>query len=180
MVEEFHPRRGLLGQDDPSRFKRSDAQLMIARLYGFGSWARLRDHLRLVDEFARPDPADGDPEVPADRFVSLACVSYGDDDVAARLAIGRRMLEDDPGLSAETVAAMATAGNHRLLAERHATANGLVHELCGPQWWPPLLYATYSRIEEPDHEVLGRGRIRHDHRWRRTRLTGRRQDSPRV
>jgi hypothetical protein len=150
MVEEFHPRIEASRPETLSHFTRSDAQLVVARLYGFASWTRLRDHLRSVDEFSRPDPADGDPATPADRFVSLACVSYGDGDAAARLAVGRQMLDDDPGLSAETVAAMATAGNHRRLAERVDAAPELADEPCGPHRWPPILYAAYSRIDTPD------------------------------
>jgi Ankyrin repeats (many copies) len=42
LVAELHP--GPL----PEAFKRADAQLVTARLYGFASWARLREHLGLV------------------------------------------------------------------------------------------------------------------------------------
>ena len=60
LVVEFHPRVGDRGAV-PTPFKRADAQLVVARLYGFASWAALREHLRALDEFARPDVADNEP-----------------------------------------------------------------------------------------------------------------------
>lgn len=150
MVDEFHPRIGSTEAAAPGGFKRSDAQLVVARLYGFRSWNSLRDHLRLLDDFARPDPADHDPPVLADRFVSLACVSYAEGDVMARLDAGRRMLEADPGLAGSTISAMAATGHHGLLAERIAANPALVDGPGGPNDWPPLLYCTYSRIDSPD------------------------------
>ena len=50
LVVEFHPRVGDRGAV-PTPFKRADAQLVVARLYGFASWAALREHLRALDEF---------------------------------------------------------------------------------------------------------------------------------
>jgi len=74
-------------------FKRSDAQLVVARLYGFASWAKLRDHLGLLDDFTRPDPADADSRDDVERFVALACVSYnGDHDPHARIELARTMV----------------------------------------------------------------------------------------
>lgn len=152
MVREFHPRIDDVSPGTLSAFKRSDAQIVVARLYGFRSWTRLRAHLQLLDEFARPDPADRDPVEAADRFVSLACVSYGVDDVTARLDAGRRMLEADPGLAEATTAAMATTGHRQALAAEIEADPGLVDRACGPNDWPPLLYCAYSRIDSPDPE----------------------------
>ncbi|MEM9564290.1 MAG: hypothetical protein AAGA93_16830 [Actinomycetota bacterium] len=147
MVDEFHPRIGSAEAAAPGGFKRSDAQLVVSRLYGFRSWNHLRDHLRLLDDVARPDPADRRPTTAADRFVALACVSYAEVDVLARLAEAARLLDDDPSLAGASVAALATVGDHPALAAAIEADPGVVDRACGPNDWPPLLYCAYSRID---------------------------------
>ncbi|MEM7275077.1 MAG: ankyrin repeat domain-containing protein [Actinomycetota bacterium] len=153
MVDEFHPRIGSAEAAAPGGFKRSDAQLIVARLYGFRSWNRLRDHLRLLDRFARPDPADRDPAEGADRFAALGCVSYAETDIHARLAAARQMLDEDPTLAGASLAAMATAGNHEGLAAQIEADPSLAAERCGPNDWEPILYCAYSRIDAPDRSL---------------------------
>lgn len=84
LVRELHPRWGD-GERTPTLFTRADAQLVVARLYGFTTWATLRGCLDVVEAFARRDVADSEPEAAADLFVALGCVSYGERDAAARL-----------------------------------------------------------------------------------------------
>ncbi len=49
-VREFHPRLADATADSPelARFPLTGAQLVIARQYGFGSWARLRRHVAVM------------------------------------------------------------------------------------------------------------------------------------
>jgi len=48
-VHEFHPRlAGAAGSPAPARFPLTAAQLIIARQYGFASWARLRQSIAVV------------------------------------------------------------------------------------------------------------------------------------
>lgn len=148
MVDEFHPR--LNATEAAQSFKRSDAQLVIARLYGFPSWSRLRDHLRGVEEWGRPDTADNEFDHDVDHFVAMACVSYSQHNPIERAAIAHRLLEENPNLSSASLAAMAVTGNHRALAEKIEQKPNVVDELCGPNRWPPLLYATFSRIDVVD------------------------------
>ncbi len=61
MVDEFHPRRDAASMTEADRvgFKTADAQLIVARMYGFTSWARLRDHLGIISASSFtpfPDP----------------------------------------------------------------------------------------------------------------------------
>ena len=136
---------------EPGRFKRTDAQLAVARLYGFTSWNRLRAELDLIAQFARPDPADRDlaqHATPVDVFVGLACVSYGDEDAHARLRRARAVLEGDPDLAAGSIPAMAVTGLHEPLAQAVREAPEQANTPCGPNQWPPLLYCTYSRITD--------------------------------
>ncbi len=147
LVEEFHPRIEDARSADLSRFKRTEAQLLVARLYGFVSWNELRTHLDLLAEVARPDPADGIQENPADRFVALACVSYAPGDVGGRIDEARSLLASEPGLAVASIAAMAVTGAHGPLADAIESDPGLIDRPCGPNDWPPILYCTYSRVE---------------------------------
>ncbi len=156
MVREFHPRLDNAAPTSPDivGFRRSDAQLVIARLYGFPSWARLRVHVELVDRHTLPDPADGDdrPEDDeADRFVSLACVSYNPVDVHARLAEARRMIESNPDLATTSASAMAVTGDHLGLAEILGDDPAAANRPVGPDRKPLILSCTYSRIVTGDH-----------------------------
>src|SRR5688572_3302437 len=72
-VREFHPHAQEL--DVPSLH---DAQLVIARSYGFVSWAKLKHHVEGAECFAW-DPAAARAEAvsPVDRWIRLACLDYG-------------------------------------------------------------------------------------------------------
>ncbi len=110
-----------------------------------------------------PSPCEGEQS-----FVGLACVSYDGGKVrsADRIAEAHRMLNTDLTPSNSTVAtgsveALATVGDYQQLADlldRHPEA---VTETCGPYDWPPLLYATYSRIQtgNPDWSAVETVRV---------------------
>lgn len=140
---------------DSSVFKRSDAQLIIARLYGFQSWPGLRDYLNKLGEYSRPDIADDEPTAPADRFAALACVTYGEYPVEGRIDQANELLVENPSLADSTIAAMAAVGNHRLLAEELDRDPGSASDLCGPTRWPPILYCTYSRVATDSESYSG-------------------------
>ncbi len=67
------------------RFRLAHAQLVVARSYGFPSWARLRRHLETVARYSRSphkQPVGGSSDSPtalADDFLRLACLTYGRD-----------------------------------------------------------------------------------------------------
>ena len=147
MVAEFHPRP----PEDKTAFKRSDAQLVMARFYGFPSWNALRDHVAEIERYARPDTADAEHDDVVDRFVALSCVSYGHDRPSERVAEAAAMLEANPDLASATPASMAVAGNHGGLANHFGEIDkqqlgDAVDEPCGPNQWSLLLYAAYSRV----------------------------------
>ncbi len=155
MVREFHPRLGNLDEssDGITDFSRTNAQLVIARFYGFSGWSNLRAHVELAREHTLPDPADRDedPSKGADsgsveEFVSLACVSYNPVDVHARLAEARRMLAGDPALASGSAAALAVTGDHLALADLVSADPSGVDLPTGPNNWPLVLYCTYSRV----------------------------------
>ncbi len=159
MVDEFHPR--MTGAEAVDRFKRSDAQLIVSRLYGFSSWSTLRAHLRFAEEYGRSSPADDSSGDADDRFVTLACVSYSDHNPIERAELAGQMLVSDPDLASTSIASMAVAGNHQSIADLIREQPSLIDELCGPNRWPPLLYAAYSRIDrnEPSLSTLAVARL---------------------
>ncbi|MGA8340147.1 MAG: hypothetical protein WB761_35770, partial [Solirubrobacteraceae bacterium] len=59
VVREFHPRLGDAqpGSPELAAFKRADAQLVVARSFGFPSWAKLKAYIELTQRYSR-SPAD--------------------------------------------------------------------------------------------------------------------------
>ena len=73
LVAEYHPK----GAHPVSL---TGAQLVIARHHGFPSWARLRQHLEMVERYRRaPDEVDQTADV-ADEFLAYACLRHGGDE----------------------------------------------------------------------------------------------------
>ena len=153
VVNEFHP--GLPdaqpGSPALNGFRRSDAQLVVARQFGFSSWPRLKTHLELVVRYARSpheQPVGGplaNEQAVVDEFLRLACLTYGDDD-PDRFWRAQSMLEEHDWLacaSIHTIAATGEVDAARELLSRDPSHASLVG---GPHGWEPLLYLTYSRV----------------------------------
>lgn len=97
----------------------SGAQLVVARHYGFDSWADLVRHLELIERYRRePDTVDQTGDL-ADDFLALACLRYGGDDSSVRWRQAARLLLEQPGLPASSVH-VAAAGRTR--AEQQSAA----------------------------------------------------------
>ena len=103
--------------------KLHEAQFAIAREYGFTSWPRLTAHIDLL----RLTTSER-----ADAFVRSACSS----DPRAALAL----LAADPDITLASSAAALCAGDPGAVGDLDA------HKPLGPLGWPPLLYATFSRL----------------------------------
>ena len=149
MVDEFHPRRDAASLTESERvgFKTADAQLIVARMYGFVSWARLRAHLGIIStsSFTPPEAAELSP---VDAFIVDACLDYAGHGSRPdeRIARAHQMVEEDPSLATGSIAALATVGDHNRLRTILDETPDAVNTACGPNQWPPLLYATFSRI----------------------------------
>ncbi|MGB7235868.1 MAG: hypothetical protein WBD41_07750, partial [Rhodococcus sp. (in: high G+C Gram-positive bacteria)] len=150
MVDEFHPRLGAADLDDSQRpgFKTADARLIVARMYRFASWSRLREHVAVVSahSFTPHTERDSGPTRTAS-FVEDACLDYAEagPSPADRIAAAHRMLDANPMLASGSIEALATVGDHRALAAELDSNPDAVDAPCGPNDWPPLLYAVYSR-----------------------------------
>ena len=134
LIREFHPRFAVTASEaQPVGFKRSDAQLVVARLYGFASWSKLGEHVGLVDDFTHPDPADVASDDDVDRFVALACVSYNSGhDRHGRFGAARTMLHSNADLAMASISAIAVSGHHRAMIECVQQDPKIVNGPCGP------------------------------------------------
>ena len=136
LVTEFHP-------DPPAAaaFPLSAAQLVLARKYGFPSWARLRRYVQLSWTPGTPPP---EHEPLPDRFLRLACLTYSDDAASDRAAAARLLAEHPelPSLNLPVAAACADVAQVRRFL---ATDPSLATAAGGPHGWSPLLYQAYAR-----------------------------------
>ena len=127
---------------DATEFSLATAQLVVARRYGFTSWARLKRHVELrqrLTRFPRSDDAS-----PADAFLRLACLNYDDDDPRRR-ADARRLLADRPELTRESIHVAAAVADPVAVAGFLATDARSARTDGGPNGWSPLLYLAYAR-----------------------------------
>jgi len=153
VVNEFHPRLGSAAPGSPelAGFTRADAQLVVARSFGFPSWPRLKAHLELVEHYARSphqQPTGGpvaDETALADDFLRLACLNYGDDE-PARWERARELLDANPWLARASIYTAATIGDVPAARELLAADPASATRQGGPHAWEPLLYLTYSRV----------------------------------
>jgi ketosteroid isomerase-like protein len=152
-VREFHPRLSAAQPDSPelNGFTRADAQLVIARQFGFASWPKLKAHLELVARYARSphEQPVGEPltdeQAVIDEFLRLACLNYGDDD-PDRLRRAQSLLQEHEWVGRASIHTIAATGDlhaARELLDRDASQASLVG---GPYGWEPLLYLTYARV----------------------------------
>jgi ankyrin repeat protein len=165
-VRAFHPRPEAV--DGHADFRLADAQLVLARQYGFASWPVLRRHLAVVAEYSRsPHLAPVTPDAggdPGDRLLRLGCLLYGGDDLA-RHALARTVLTDHPELARASIWTAAAVGDVAATGTFLAADPSLVNQPGGPFGWEPLLYGAYSRIdsEVPGHNPLAVARLLLDH-----------------
>ncbi|TCN37246.1 ankyrin repeat protein [Kribbella orskensis] len=141
LAAEFHPVSNL-----------ADAQLVIARSYGFASWSRLTHHLDLITQYSRYPhrQAIGGPlDTPgrrADEFLRLATLQYGSDDPVRRSA-ARELLTEFPDVALSNICTMVVAGDVPAVRAELARDGALANREGGPYRWEPLLYLTYSRLD---------------------------------
>ncbi|TDU90044.1 ankyrin repeat protein [Kribbella voronezhensis] len=137
------------------------AQLVLARSYGFASWARLVHHLELVDRYSRSPhrqtiggPLDT-PEQRADEFLKLATLHYGQDD-SARQTTARQLLDEFPDVARSNIYTMVIAAPPDVVAAALAADPAAAAREGGPYRWEPLLYLTYSRLEADDRVAVAK------------------------
>ena len=160
------------------------AQLVVARHYGFSSWARLKRHLEMIERSRRaPDEvagADGPAgaaragsgaagpagtDALAGEFLALACLRFGRDDGPDRWARAARLLAGHPELARASIHVAAAAADEPAVRAHLAEDPALASRDGAPYGWPPLLYLTFSRHDPQVSEaaLLGTARVLLDH-----------------
>jgi ankyrin repeat protein len=120
-----------------------EAQLAVARRYGFTSWARLKQHVELLTRYSRfPERVATDSD--AGTFLRLACLSYYDDE-PGRWEQARRILERAPELAEGDVYVAAATADAGALRRVLAADPDAARREGGPFRWEPLCYLAYAR-----------------------------------
>ncbi|MBI3214740.1 MAG: hypothetical protein HYZ38_13010 [Mycobacterium sp.] len=146
-VRRHHPRPDIALADAEERFALHDAQLTVARSYGFSGWPALVHYLQLVSQLST-DPGSIDERSlgPADRFCTLASLRYHVTDAPPRRQAAADLLAANPSLVDHHVWAAASAADHDALARHLAVQPGSATAHGGPFGWVPLMYLCYSRV----------------------------------
>ncbi len=128
---------------DSSGIPLREAQLAVARRYGFASWTRLKRHVDLLTRYSRfPERAAAEND--ADNFLWLACLSYYDDE-PGQWDEARRILEREPGIAEGNVYVAAAAADAGALRRVLAADPAAASREGGPFRWEPLCYLAYAR-----------------------------------
>ena len=127
---------------DPAQITLQQAQLVIAREYGFSSWTRLKRHI---------EAGGGENETTeqrANRFLDLACVHYAPEQGRGQAEFERAgaLLAQFPEIAAHSLHAAAAAGDKQAVSKLLVENPGSVDEKGGPFQWTPLMYAAYARV----------------------------------
>lgn len=157
----FHPT-----ETQPANLTLSDAQLVIARSYGFTSWPKLKHHVTIETYSASPAElrnAENSGKL-VDRFISLACLNYTNDH-RRRREVARELFADNPQLNKDDIYAATTVGDLQFVKEALQNNPALAKAKGGPYNWEPLLYATYSRFDSTSagHSTLEVARLLLEH-----------------
>jgi hypothetical protein len=121
------------------------AQLVTARHYGFASWARLRQHLEMVERYRRsPDEVD-QASGPAGEFLAFACLRFGGDDEPSRWERAAMALAAHPELTRSSIHVAAAAADEASVRALLAADPALASREGGPYGWEPLLYLASAR-----------------------------------
>ena len=155
-IAEHHPRASRSAEP----FSLADAQLVVARSYGFGSWTRLKQYLKTLEQYAWNPPARDQRGSLVDVFIGLACLDYGawhrsNPDKA------RRLLEDHPELAHADIFCATAVGNVDAVRAMIERDPALVNTRGGSLKWEPILYACYSRMPDmpPSFSTLDVARL---------------------
>jgi ankyrin repeat protein len=156
-LREFHPHP----DEATASFSLSDAQLVVARSYGFPSWPKLKHYLEVVTRhsFLPPQAKDEDEsEAAPNRFMRLACLNYTSDHSQRRVR-AKELFAQDPSIARTNIFTAATAGDVQTARKLLQADPSLVHARGGPYNWEPLLYAAYSRFNHEDYSTLEVARL---------------------
>jgi ankyrin repeat protein len=146
----FHPR--------PAEFSNlRDAQLALARRYGYADWDQLRNEVELRQLRS------GTPQEQAERFINHACLRYNGDDQAWRYQRASEWLRQLPELSRADFYCALVAADLEAVRDFLRLDPTLALRNSGPRDWPPLMYVTYSRVEQNKEQAVAVAKLLLEH-----------------
>ena len=136
---------------DPGAISLQQAQLVLAREYGFSSWTKLKTHVE------RGAPTGDTSEQLANRFLDLVTVIYHNipDLGPTRFAQAAALLAEHPEIRHENIYTAAAIGDVEQIDHWLDTDPGLIDRKGGPFQWPPLMYAAYARLPDVSSFAAG-------------------------
>lgn len=150
----WHPRPD---RTPPGSLALHDAQLAVARRYGFPGWPALVAYLDVARPLSRdPGSVVEDALDEADAFCFLGCLRYDEQDAPPRWARAAALLDADAALVDRSIWAAATAADPDAVRRHLDHDPTLAGRRGGPSRWEPLLYLCYSRapLDRGRDEVL--------------------------
>ena len=121
-------------------FATADAQLAVAREYGFATWRQILAYVNRA--------------VAAEDFLQLACINYTTSDRPQNYQQANAMLAADASLATRDIWHAACVGDAEAV-QRFLDADAtLVDKRGGYFDWQPLLYACYARLNLPGKSTL--------------------------
>lgn len=125
---------------DPRAISLTQAQLVIARRYGFSSWTKLKRHVEST--------TDETGDQLANRFLDLVTVAYGPvpDFGPKRFEQAAELLARHPEIAGQSIYTAAAAGDVDEVERWLGQSPELVNTSGGFFDWPPLMYAAYARL----------------------------------
>lgn len=146
VILSFHPR--------PAEFSSlRDAQLTVARRYGFTDWDELRKECELR-QFRGGTLAEQ-----TERFIQHACLRYNGDDQAWRYTRASEWLREFPELPRRDFYCALVAADLEAVRNFLEKDPTLATRDGGPRNWPALLYVTYSRVEQSHEHAVATVRL---------------------
>lgn len=148
-VRRHHPRPDIA----MARLHLHDAQLTIARSYGFSGWPALVGYLDVAAELAfDPSRIDEAALGMADRFCALASLRYDHTDAPPRWQAAANIIIANPDVPQHHIWSAASAADPMAVRGHLEARPELAHATGGPFGWTPLLYLCYSRVPLPHNE----------------------------
>jgi len=127
------------------RYALHEAQLAVARGYGFAGWPAMVRYLEVAAGLSvDPGAVDEDGLAPPDLFCALASLRYDANDAPPRWQAAADLLAVRPGLVRDHIWAAAAAADPAALRSHLRTTQPTAKG--GPYGWSPLMYLAYSRV----------------------------------
>ena len=137
---------------DSAEPKLADCQLVIAREFGFATWAQLRASIEQQKLST------------ADLFLQAATLTYREQPFRADIASANRMLADHPEIVETGIWAAAAAGNVECVRRFLTDDPSLANSKGGPYEFPPLIYLCYSRATYLFSDAVATAKLLLDHK----------------